>query len=135
MRDKVFVDTNVFVYLYSDSDSAKRECAYSVLNRYDCQISTQVLNEFSNVCIKKWQLPEDRISELIDQICSYCDTAFIFENTIKKALYVHGRYGFAYYDSLMIAAALEQGCKYLISEDMADNQVIDGCLTIQNIFS
>jgi predicted nucleic acid-binding protein len=52
MSDRAFIDTNVFVYLYSDSDADKRARAYSVLDEYDCQISTQVLNEFSNVCIK-----------------------------------------------------------------------------------
>jgi predicted nucleic acid-binding protein len=81
------------------------------------------------------QMPADTIGELIDLIRSYCDTSFISEKTIKKALDVHKKYGVSYYDALMIAAALERKCKYLLSEDMADGQVIDGSLTIQNIFS
>jgi predicted nucleic acid-binding protein len=35
----------------------------------------------------------------------------------------------------MVASALESGCEYLLSEDMADGQVIEGELTIRNIFS
>ena len=50
---RAFVDTNVIVYLYSQVDKLKRDRAYSVMDQYDCQISTQVLNEFSHVCTKK----------------------------------------------------------------------------------
>jgi predicted nucleic acid-binding protein len=98
---RAFVDTNVFVYLYSDVDDFKQKCAFFALNQYNCQISTQVINEFSHVC----------------------------------ALDVHERYGYAYYDSLIIASALEGNCRYLLSEDMADGQVIEGRLTIKNIFA
>jgi len=134
--DKVFLDTNIFLYLFSNSasDLKKRQSAYSVLNNYDCQISTQVLNEFSNVCIRKWKLPVTQVEGLLNQIISYCDTAFIYEDTIKQALYINDKYGFSYYDCLMISSALERGCKYLISEDMADGQVIEGVLTIKNVF-
>ena len=52
-----------------------------------------------------------------------------------KALGIHERYGYAYYDSLMIASALEHNCQHLLTEDMAGGQVIEGRLTIQNIFA
>jgi predicted nucleic acid-binding protein len=61
--------------------------------------------------------------------------ADVNERTVKKALFVHGKYGYSYYDSLMIAAVLENGCDYLLSEDMVDGQVIEGTLTVKNIFS
>jgi predicted nucleic acid-binding protein len=44
------------------------------------------------------------------------------------------RYGFSFYDSLIIAAALETGCTTLYSEDLQYGQVIDGKLTIQSPF-
>ena len=72
---RAFVDTNVVVYLYSQADEQKRNRAYSVLKQYDRRISTQVLNEFSNVCIKKWNFTKEKIQGLISQICSYCDGA------------------------------------------------------------
>ena len=134
--DRAFVDTNVFIYLFSNvvTDSKKRQQAYSILQDYDCQISTQVLNEFSNVCIRKWNLSVPQIKGLLNQIMSYCDTSYIYEDTIEQALDINEKYGYSYYDSLMISSALERGCKYLISEDMADGQVIEGTLTIKNVF-
>jgi predicted nucleic acid-binding protein len=55
-------------------------------------------------------------------------------NLIIDALRIHGRYSISFYDSLMVAAALKGNCKYLISEDMQDGLVIEGKLTIVNIF-
>jgi len=43
------------------------------------------------------------------------------------------RYRFSFYDSLIVAAALDAGCKTLYSEDLQQGQRIDG-LTIQNPF-
>ena len=132
---RAFVDTNVVVYLYSQADEWKRNRAYSVLKQYDRRISTQVLNEFSNVCIKKWNFTKEKIQGFISQICLYCDVVYVYEDTIEKALSIHGKYKYPYYDCLMIASALEHNCQYLLTEDMADGQVIEGRLTIQNIFA
>jgi len=135
--NRAFVDTNVLVYLYSgkNDDSDKRRLAYEAVKRYDCQISTQVLNEFNNICIKKLKITAQNIQGLIDQICSYCDLAYIDEDTISKALEIHSKFSFSYYDSLILASALERDCDYLLSEDLSDGQVIEGSLTIKNIFA
>jgi predicted nucleic acid-binding protein len=135
VKARAFADTNVFVYLYSQADEFKRGRAYYALSQYDRQISTQVLNEFSHVCIKKYGFTPDRVQGLHRQICLYCDMAYIYESTIERALTVHGKYGYAYYDSLIIASALEGDCQYLLSEDMTDGQVIEKRLTIRNIFA
>ena len=133
--DSAFVDTNVLVYLYSDVDHFKQERAFWALKQFDCQISTQVISEFNHVCIRKWKAPKENILRAIKRICSYCDLVYVYEDTIEKALGIHEKYKYSYYDSLIIASALEHDCQYLLSEDMADGQVIEGRLTIQNIFA
>ena len=52
----------------------------------------------------------------------------------QSGLRVQTRYGFSFYDSLIVAAALEAGCTTLYSEDMQDGQRIEG-LTIRNPFA
>ena len=54
---------------------------------------------------------------------------------VKKAVLLKERYGFSFYDSLIIAAALAGGCEYLLSEDLSDGQVIDDMLKIINVFA
>jgi predicted nucleic acid-binding protein len=132
---KVFVDTNIFVYLYSDSEFEKQQIARNFLNLYDRAISTQVLNEFCNVCIRKLNISVSDIKEVVSEICKTCEVLTVNEDIIYSALDLNEKYGYSYYDSLIIASALNGGCEYLITEDLADGQVINGKLTIKNIFS
>ena len=134
---RVFIDTNIFVYLYSSSsvDWTKRRRAHEALAQFDCQISTQVINEFCHVCTKKANIPTETLLNTISHICSYRDLSHIDEETIESALMLRAKYGYAYYDSLILASALEQDCTYLLSEDFADGQVIEGSMTIKNIFA
>ncbi len=129
-----FVDTNVIAYLYSDDDPGKRQRALYAINKYPCIISTQVLNEFSNVCIKKWKFTAQDTNAALEEICFACKLLLVGFETIQRAITLQGRLGYSFYDCLMIAAALDSDCNHLFSEDMADGQIIDG-LKIVNIFA
>jgi predicted nucleic acid-binding protein len=133
--ERAFVDTNVFIYLYSTSEPEKQQKAEQAINGYDRYVSTQVLNEFCNVAIRKMKLTLPVIRESLGQICEACNVARIDEATVSKALGIHERYRYSYYDSLMVASALENNCRFIITEDMADGQVIENVLTVRNIFS
>ena len=135
MNAKAFIDTNIFIYLYSVDEEEKNHRASDALEKYNCVISTQTLNEFSNFCIKKWKLEPADISLAITEMCTACSLEYIDEGIVQQALQIHGRYGYAFYDCLMLASALASGCKYLFSEDMADGQIINGTLEIVNILS
>ena len=67
--------------------------------------------------------------------CSSNNRVFVNNpETIKKAIEIANKYGFSFYDSLIINAAIESGCKMLYSEDMQHGQVIEKKLTIINPF-
>ncbi len=51
----------------------------------------------------------------------------------RSALQLQLRWRFSFYDSLIVAAALEAGCKRLLSEDLQHGQRIE-TLTIENPF-
>jgi predicted nucleic acid-binding protein len=78
--------------------------------------------------------PIAEIKHALDEIRAACDCITVDDETIDKALDIHQRFGYSYFDCLMIASALECGCDYLFSEDLQNGQVIDG-LTIVNIFN
>jgi len=134
MIETAFVDTNVFIYLYSEDETRKRDISQKAVDKYDCVVSTQVLNEFSNVCIGKLKRSSDEVGLAIDEIIRQTKVSLIEKHIIKSALEIHKRYGYAYFDSLIIASALDSGCRYLITEDLADGQIIDGKLTVVNIY-
>ena len=135
MNDKAFIDTNVFIYLYSEDEIQKQEISQRTVNKYDCIISTQVLNEFSNVCIGKLNKPTEEVELAVNEIIEQCTVSLIEKHNIKQALEIHKLYGYKYFDCLMLASALNSDCKYFITEDMADGQIINNKLTIVNIYS
>jgi predicted nucleic acid-binding protein len=132
--DKAFVDTNILAYLFSEDEPLKRERSIRVFNEFDCYISTQVLNEFCNICTRKWKFPADNIFIAIEKICDSSNLLLVNSETIKEAVFLHGKYGYAYYDCLMISSALDCYCKYLLTEDLADGQIIENRLMILNVF-
>jgi predicted nucleic acid-binding protein len=134
MPDKVFIDTNVLIYLYSEDEIVKKEISQIAIEKYECIISLQVLNEFSNVCIKKYDLLPEDIILAIDEIIGQCYVTSLTYENIKQALDIHKKYEFSYYDSLIITSALNSNCKYLFSEDLSDEQIINNKLTIINIY-
>jgi predicted nucleic acid-binding protein len=135
MNDKAFIDTNIFIYLYSEDELQKQNISQKAVDKYDCIISTQVLNEFCNVCIGKLDLSTEKVELAIDEIIEQCTVLLVEDRNIKLALEIHKHYGYKYFDCLMLASAIDADCKYFITEDMADGQIINNKITIVNIFS
>ncbi|MDR0321055.1 MAG: PIN domain-containing protein [Treponema sp.] len=135
MKDKAFIDTNIFIYLYSEDELQKKNISQKAVEKYDCFISTQVLNEFCNVCIGKLHQSTDEVELAITEITEQCNVLLMENHIIKQAIEIHKRYGYKYFDCLMLASALSSDCKFFITEDMADGQIINNKITIVNIFS
>jgi predicted nucleic acid-binding protein len=131
--DFAFIDTNILIYAFSENDLSKKILAINAIDMYTCIVSTHILNEFSNVCIKKLHYPIDQIHESIDQILDVCDLFIVDETVIHDALNIYDRYRFSYYDSIVVASAVKCSCRFLLSEDLNDGQII-GNTTITNIF-
>lgn len=122
MKDKVFIDTNILIYLYSEDEIEKQQIAESLLDNFSPVISIQVLNEISNVMMKKMKLDHRTISRVIDELSTYCIVKGITVRTIQSAIKIAEKYRYSYYDSLVMASALEDQCKILYSEDMQHGQ-------------
>lgn len=135
MSDRVFLDTNLFVYTQSAIEPRKRTVSLHVMEQYDCIVSTQVLNEVSNVLIKKLKMRTDDVKQIIMAINDNCHISIVNYDTVQKALDLKKRYGYSYYDSLILASALESGCQKVFTEDMQNGQVIEDILTIVDVFS
>jgi len=133
MKDKAFIDTNIIIYLYSEDEPEKQKISKKAFDNYECIISTQVINEFCNICIKKFNLSRDEIQHAINEITNQCNVLLIEKENISQALDIHAKYGYGYFDSLIISSALSSNCKYLLTEDLTDKQVINDKLTIINI--
>jgi len=134
MSGKAFLDTNVFVYTQSKGEQDKRDTALNAIEKYDCYTSTQVLNEVSNVMIKKLKMPIAEVKQVITAINDRCIVSIITHEAVQKALDLKKIYGYSYYDSLILAAAILCDCDYVFSEDLHDGQIIESKIEIVNIF-
>jgi predicted nucleic acid-binding protein len=111
-----FFDTNVLVYAFLDVE--KRERAIEVLSEGGF-ISAQVLNEFTHVAHRKRQRPWPEIEAALAVIRDrFPDIVPVTGETHATAVTLAKDHGFAFYDALIVAAALEAGCDTLYSEDM-----------------
>ena len=127
-----FLDSNVLVYAFTDDP--RTATARALLAR-GCTISVQGLNEFVNVARRKLGRSWDEVRAALAVIRDLCPIILPIDvDTHEAALRLAERHGFAMFDALMVAAALQSGSTTLWSEDMQDGMLIDDKLRIANPF-
>ncbi len=131
---KIFLDTNLLIYLYSEDEPEKRRTVLNLIIENEAIISTQVVNELSNVLYKKFKLNSDKVLEVIEEIQRNVYISDVNMETIKYAHFIKNKYKYSYFDSLMISSALENKCDILFTEDMQNNQLIENVLKLKNPF-
>jgi len=131
MPDKVFFDTNIFVYCFDQSSPEKMTISRELLFKFSLKessvISYQVLQEFLNVCYKlngSSTLPKPVFNFIKQEMY----VRWQVNPSIKlyeKATDIKRKYQFSFYDSLIIAAAIEAKCATLFSEDLQHQQKVE----------
>lgn len=139
MKDnRVFVDTNVFIYAIMEDEQSKHKHhrAVSLFNQLSDRvvfINTQVINEIYSVMLKHG-IEDKAIQDKIAAIIQATKISFINIETIKKCWDIRIKYKYSYWDSLILASAIENRCDVLYSEDLQQNQVIENSIKIINPF-
>jgi predicted nucleic acid-binding protein len=126
-----FLDSNILVYLVSDD--AQKATMVETLLMDEPMVSAQVLNEVTNVLKTKMRFEWPAVDHFIERIVFLCAVLPIDQQTNALARSLAARYGFAWYDALIVASAMEGGCTRLLTEDMHRGLKI-GDLTITNPF-
>ena len=134
MKDKIFINTNIIIYDYSKTEFIKNKITNEIIFSTKCVISTQVINEISNVLLKKFKLQTNEVEDVLFELSDVFEIVNFSFITQLKALKIKEKYKFQFFDSLIIATALENECNYLYSEDMQHNQIIENKLRIINPF-
>ena len=134
-----FFDSTVFVYLLDETAPGKRARAEALvrsgIEARTARISFQVVQETLNVVTRKLVPPvtQAHASELVQRMLMPLCRELPSEALYLRTLGLQAARGYSFYDSLIIAAALEAGCTRLLSEDLQHGQVIEG-LRIENPF-
>lgn len=132
MSKRVFFDSNVLIYAFTHAGQ-KTDTARELLSLGGV-VGVQVLNETANVLRRKFATGWPHIAQIVDSIERMCpNPAPLTLEMHRAAVSLCERYGFSFYDALILASAQKAGCEILYTEDMQHDQVIEG-LRIVNPF-
>lgn len=137
MPAEVFIDSNVWLYALIESAKPDPRAATAralIAAQVRPVISTQVIREVSVNLLRKAGATEQTIRELVRSWYADCLVTDISEAQFLHASLLRERLSISYWDSLIVAAALDAGCSALYSEDLQHGQVIDGRMTVINPF-
>lgn len=135
-----FLDTNLFVYALLASEPLKKQRALQLLEQalasHSGCISHQVIQEFANVATRKFarRFTADECKQFIDAAMQPLNRVASSPELINTALDLQADTGYSFYDSLILAGALQAGATILYTEDLQHNQLIGGTLRIVNPF-
>jgi|SRR5215468_2363471 len=140
MSGRFFLDTNIFVYSF-DAGSPKKAAQSTKLIRRAIEtragvISYQVVQEFYNVALRRFANPmssadaEQYLSTTFGPLLSVHSSPALY----GEALRIGSRFRLSWYDSLIVASAIEAQCDVLYSEDFQDGKRF-GVVVISNPFA
>lgn len=136
-KTRCFIDTNVLVYADSTDEPRKQRIAIDLLRHLRFErlgvLSTQVLNEYNQVGLRKLGLPHTHIREQL-QCYRQLDLAAVTPETIDMALDLHQKHNLSYWNALILASAHIAGCAVLLTEDMSTGVVLAG-VKLENPFA
>jgi len=125
----VFLDTNILIYSIGTAmdETAKTAKAIALLERDDCVLSVQVLQEFyvqATRASRLTPLPHKAATDLIRTWLRFQiqdNTLSVFQN----ALTIRATHGFSYWDSNIVASAIAAGCTDLYTENLSHGRQIE----------
>jgi predicted nucleic acid-binding protein len=136
-RNKVFIDSNFFIYLFDKDEKKKRQhCSDLILkleDSYTIVISTQVIKEISSVLLRKFNYPVSDLKVFISQLEKF-EVAETPPTIIQKGLDIMSSYQLSFWDSIICATAASANCSLIVSEDMQDGMEMLG-MTVRSPFS
>jgi predicted nucleic acid-binding protein len=137
MSDRVFVDTNIFVYADDKSAKIKRVRARAVLSELirtrRAVVSTQVMQEYFAAATKKLGLSPERARIRVERL-NRLDVILVRPELVLGAIDLCRLHVLSFWDALIVRSASAAGCARLLSEDMQSGQTIDG-VRIENPFA
>lgn len=129
MTARSFIDTNLLIYAEASDEPAKQQTALALLKQLfeaaSGTLSTQVLQEYCNVALKKLKLSAGHIRAQLD-LYEQFEVIQVTPAIIRAGLDLHQTRSVSFYDAIVLASAETAGCSVLFSEDMNTGEMIGG---------
>lgn len=134
---KVALDTNVLAYAEATNGTAMRTKALELIQRLPQEsivLPVQTLGELFNVLVRK---AKRRPARAQTAVMSWRDAYPVVETSataMVSAMDLASDHGLSIWDSVVLAASAEAGCRLLLSEDLQDGFTWRG-VTVTNPFA
>jgi predicted nucleic acid-binding protein len=136
MTDRLFIDSNIWVYALSGQSEEREQKARAFINGAIADsrpiISYQVVNETMRA-LKKLGKSEAELRQLIGSLFDACEVAGFTKEAALLASEFRETMSVSYWDSQIVASAYLANCSTLVSEDLQDGYLVRGNLAIKNI--
>ena len=130
-----FVDTNIWLYAFIESDDpAKSAAARGLIAEIEPIVSTQVVNEVCVNLLRRAAFSEDQIGRLISSFYQRYVVVELGQPVMMVASRLRSRYSLSFWDSMIVAAALQAGASVLYSEDMQHGWQLEEQLRVLDPF-
>jgi predicted nucleic acid-binding protein len=133
MSDKITLDSNILIYAFADNNDFRKSISKDIVAKCDI-ISIQAVNETSYILLKKFKLPKEQLEQVIKFIKDQFIISNLTTNILDQTIMLCKKYNFSFWDSMMIAAALDNHCSIIYTEDLSHDQFIENRLRIVNPF-
>jgi predicted nucleic acid-binding protein len=137
MASRSFIDTNVLVYAEASDAPQKQRAALALLKELfgsgEGVLSTQILQEYCNVALKKLKLPAQHVRAQLD-LYEQFEVVQVTPAIIHAGLDLHQTRSVSFFDAIVLASAHAAGCSTIWSEDLNAGEVING-VRITNPFA
>ena len=129
MLTRSFIDTNLLIYAEASDVPAKQQLALNLLKQlYESAqgvLSTQVLQEYCNVALKKLKLPAQHVRAQLD-LYEQFEIVQVSPAIIHSGLDLHQTRSIGFFDAIIVASAHASGCVVVYSEDLNAGEVMAG---------
>ena len=134
---RVALDTNILAYAEGVNGQARKDAALRILQEFrehEVMLPVQALGELFVVLTRTAQR---EAAEVRSALLGWSDSFAMIETTpdvIVEAMELVTTHRLGFWDSVMLAAAAQAGCRFLLSEDRQDGFTWGG-VPVRNPFS
>ncbi|MBN1960673.1 MAG: PIN domain-containing protein [Deltaproteobacteria bacterium] len=126
---RVLLDTNILVYAYDRSETAKQLCVIKLLQeltqRHEIVLSAQIMGEFFTVVTRKLiaKLTTEEACMLMQNFSQAWLILPINDVVTTQAARIVIDHSIAYWDAQLLAVAQQNKVKFILSEDLQDGRL------------
>ena len=134
---RLALDTNILVYAEGVNTAQQQAAAKALIDKLPTAsvvLPAQVLGEFFHVLTRKFRIPAGTVRRLADQWMTVFDVVPTTADVLNEAFELADAHRIAGWDAVILSAAAQAGCRYLLSEDMQDGFSWRG-VTVANPFA